>query len=139
MYLHKLSIHVRMYHIASIESFLHHSCIGCELKLCSIEIQNRSANKSSEGENPCPEQCSKNSFSISNNSSHIPHPKHLEKETFVSTEDLNLVMFGHSPSVVFSRGPAISTESRELFFEKHSSCLSITPVLRTVIKRPEML
>src|SRR6218665_626789 len=139
MYLYKLSIHVRMYPIASIESFLHHNCIGCELKLCSIEIQNRSANKSSGGENPCPEQCSKNSFSISSNSSHIPHPKHLEIETVVSTEDLNLVMFRHSPYLAFSRGPAISAESRQLFFEKHSSCLSITPVLLTVTERPEML
>src|SRR6218665_3459545 len=98
-----------------------------------------SANESSGGENPCPEQCSKNSFSISSNSSHMPHPKRLEKETFVSIEDLNLVTCRHSPSLVVGRGPAISTESRQLFFEKHSSCPSITPVLLTVIERPEML
>src|SRR5688572_12718133 len=101
-------------------------------------MESRSTTKSSGGENRWLEQCSRNTDSISKSSSHIPHPKDLDKIAFPSAGDMNLLLQAHSPSLIFGTGPAIPLETgyNIIFFDKHSSRLSITPVglLLTVMK-----
>src|SRR5688572_10132164 len=103
-------------------------------KVCGLIIQHMSAaNKSSGGENRWLEQWSRNSFSTSSNLSHIPHPKDFDKDALSSTEDLNLLICRHSPSLILGKGSAIPLESGCIFFKKRSFGLSITPVLLNVM------
>src|SRR6218665_721115 len=112
-----------------------------QLQSCGNAIQHWLVNMQSGAEHRWLEQCSRNSVSNSTNSSQIPHPKHLDTETFVSTGDSSLFIFIHNPYVVSGRGPATPSESVYtcMSIEKRDFVSSATPPLINTMKSLDRL